>query len=319
MLKILARPGLIILAFIAGYSLPKMAACAFLIPNFLQLMLYFIFLQVRLQWLKPRKTHWRLLAANIGIGLAAWGLLLPAGSKELACAAFFTGIAPTASAAPVIIRFLGGSAEFVVTAFLLTNAGVSVALAGLIPLVTGNFAPAFLMKVAGNLLFIMGLPMAAAALTGKIYPLSREWPAKMKNVSFALWIAMLFLTAANASDFIRNRPDLSPLILLKTAGISAAVCAFNFVFGFLISEKRCRREASQSLGQKNTMFTLSLALTFSGPLAAMGPTFYVLWHNLMNAVQIFLHDRKMHSRKKRFACEKKIPEYLKTEPEHAEK
>ncbi|MEG2248861.1 MAG: hypothetical protein RSB88_08120, partial [Akkermansia sp.] len=50
------------------------------------------------------------------------------------------------------------------------------------------------------------------------------------------------------------------------------------------------RECSQSLGQKNTTLTIFLAMIYApSPIAALGPTFYVLWHNLWNAWQLHRH------------------------------
>ena len=40
------------------------------------------------------------------------------------------------------------------------------------------------------------------------------------------------------------------------------------------------------------MLTLYLAMTFASPLAALGPTFYVICHNTWNACQLFMYDRK---------------------------
>jgi bile acid:Na+ symporter, BASS family len=60
----------------------------------------------------------------------------------------------------------------------------------------------------------------------------------------------------------------------------------NFSLGYLIGGRTFAREASQSLGQKNTTFTIYLALTYASPLIALGPTFYVVWHNLWNSWQL---------------------------------
>ncbi|MBO4632344.1 MAG: hypothetical protein J5858_10510, partial [Lentisphaeria bacterium] len=269
-------------------------------------------LQVKVQGLRPRKTHWLILAANVGIGLSAWLLASLSGSRDLAHAAFFTGINPTASAAPVIMRFLGGDVEFVVTSFLTTNIGVSLSLTGLIPLVTGNFTLNFLLNVVWNLFFLIGIPMTAAFLVRRIYPKAKELVPKLANFSFMLWISMLFLTASSASEYIR-KSAVSPMILLEIAGLSALICAINFTLGYFFAGKNFNRESSQSLGQKNTMFTLSLALTFSGPLAALGPTFYVLWHNLWNGMQLFLHDRQKNRNRTCENCEAGYIEKKKTD------
>ena len=290
-MKALIRPGMILLAFAAGYLLPQAGSYTFLIRYFLMIMLFIIFLQVKVQGMRPRRNHWRILIANIAIGVIAWLLVGLTGSRDLAHAAFFTGITPTASAAPVIMGFLGGDVEFLVTSFLTTNIGVSLSLTGLIPLVTGNFTLNFLLNVTWNLFFLIGIPMTAAFLVRRIYPKAKEVAPKLSNFSFMLWIAMLFLTASSASAYIRSS-SVSPLILLEIAGLSAVICVINFTLGYWLAGKTFKHEASQSLGQKNTMFTLSLAMTFSGPLAALGPTFYVLWHNLWNGAQLYLHDRR---------------------------
>jgi len=146
--------------------------------------------------------------------------------------------------------------------------------------------------VAVSLLLLIGVPMTSALLLKKKFGVMRKIAEGSSSVSFLMWIAMLFLTAASASDSIRNTPGLAADIFWRIALLSAVICAVNFTTGALLSEKRCRREASQSLGQKNTMLLICLALTFAGPIAALGPTFYVLWHNLWNAAQMFLHDRR---------------------------
>jgi len=290
----LLRPALIFFAFTAGGLIPSAASFAWLTRYLLMAMLFLIFLRVKFDRIRPRPTHWRLLAANLLIAFAAWlTVRFLTGSDMLAQTAFFTGVCPTAAAAPVIMGFLGGSAEFVLTSFFVTNLGVSAALTGLIPLVTGQLTGAFLLQVARDLLLVIGVPMLCAVFLRKCFPSLREKAAaKTNGVSFLMWIGMLFLAAASASAFIRNTPDVSHCIFWQVAVISAILCVINFSCGFFLSEKRCRREASQSLGQKNTMLLICLALTFAGPIPALGPTFYILWHNLWNAAQMYFHDRK---------------------------
>ena len=75
-------------------------------------------------------------------------------------------------------------------------------------------------------------------------------------------------------------------LLAGIAGSTALVCAANFALGRVIGGREFGREASQALGQKNTTFTIWLALTYASPLVALGPTCYVLWHNLWNSWQL---------------------------------
>lgn len=312
MLKSLIRPAMIFAAFIAGFLIPQAASFQWLIRYILMAMLFIVFLRVRFGNLRPKKSHWRVLIANIAMGTTAWLCMLSAGSDTLAKTAFFTGIMPTASAAPVIVRFLGENVEFAVTAFLITNTGAALSMVGLIPLVTGNLTFDFLGKVAVSLLVVIGIPMAAALLIRKIFKSASESRPWLSNLSFLMWVSMLFLTAASASHFIRSTPDLSPVILLKIALLSAVICICNFTLGYFIGEKRYRRESSQVLGQKNTMLLLYLAMTYGGPLPALGPTFYVLWHNTWNAIQMYLHDRRQNLRRKKReeACESSEKSYI---------
>ncbi len=84
--------------------------------------------------------------------------------------------------------------------------------------------------------------------------------------------------------------------MVEIAVLTAVLCAVNFILGALVSPKRYRREGSQTLGQKNTMLTLYLAMTFANPLVALGPTFYVVCHNTWNACQLFIFDRRKSAR-----------------------
>ena len=292
MMKSLIRPLMIAVAFLAGYFCPWAHEYNWMIRILLIIMLYLVCLQVKFKQLRPHSSHWKILAFNILVPLILWGILKLCGQDDFAKIAFFTAITPTANAAPVIIRFLGGSVSYVVAAFIITNLGVSIALLGLLPLVTGNFSLVFFTNVAVNLAVIIGVPIAAATITRMFFRNAKEWPAKLANFSFFLWVVTLFIIAGSASFFIHHNPEISPLVLLEIALTSAFICALNFIGGRFMGEKRYRRESSQSLGQKNTTFTMFLALHFANPLVAMGPTFYVLWHNLWNALQMLLHDRR---------------------------
>ena len=71
------------------------------------------------------------------------------------------------------------------------------------------------------------------------------------------------------------------------AAVSLVLCLLGFITGRIIGGKRLFLESSQSLGQKNTTLTIYLALTYASPAAALGPAFYVIWHNSWNAYQLW--------------------------------
>jgi len=139
--------------------------------------------------------------------------------------------------------------------------------------------------------------MVAAWIVRSLYPAARAWPKKLANLSFGLWVLALFLIMANASHFLRTQVALPGDLLYKIAGLSALVCAANFALGRLIGGEEYSREASQCLGQKNTTFTIYMAITYANPLVALGPTFYVLWHNLWNSWQLHRLHASSHLEK----------------------
>ena len=49
--------------------------------------------------------------------------------------------------------------------------------------------------------------------------------------------------------------------------------------------------AGQALGQKNTVVGIWLTLTFLNPLAAVAPGAYVLWQNMVNALQLWYKQK----------------------------
>jgi BASS family bile acid:Na+ symporter len=49
--------------------------------------------------------------------------------------------------------------------------------------------------------------------------------------------------------------------------------------------------AGQALGQKNTVVGIWLTLTFLNPYAAIAPCAYVVWQNIINAVQLWAKEK----------------------------
>ena len=292
-LKPLIRPLTIVVTFSVGYFCTWAHEFTWLIRPLLIFMFYIICLQIKLPELKIRRSHLKILLFNIAIPTGLWGGLCLCGQPLIAQIVFFTAVTPTANAAPVVMKFLGGKPSYVVTSFVLTNIGVSLALLFLLPLVTGRVSlPAFL-DAGWNLGIIIVVPVTAALITRALFKSAPQRAAKFGGISFFLWSVTLFIIAASGSYSIAQHDEISKNYLLLIGSTTALICVMNFVCGRWLGEPGLKREASQSLGQKNTALTIFLALQFSDPLVALGPSFYVLWHNLWNAVQMLIHDRRI--------------------------
>src|SRR3954471_21733324 len=138
-------------------------------------MLFLVFLQTRFSRSAIHRSHLVLLGANIALGFAGWGFGWLVGRRDVALAAFFCGITPTAIAAPVIISFLRGRVDYVVAAFLLTNVSVAALLPFLLPIVLGRATPEAFAQVMGSVSLVVFLPMGIAWIVRAIYPAAGAW------------------------------------------------------------------------------------------------------------------------------------------------
>lgn len=292
MRAVFTRSLAITFAFVAGYCFPELNVLNWLIRWLIIGMLFLTFLGLRINRMKLDRRHLFMVLLNLAVGLGAFALLEAAGQGQLSQAAFFAGITPTATAAPVIIGFLNGNVEFVTTALLFDNAAMCALLPVTLPWVTGQGGVEVYWQVMQSVLIVMALPLAAALLVRRIYPGAFVWPRKLKDVSFGMWVAALVLIVAHASYDIRHNPEISHALLWQIGLVSLLLCGLNFALGYMIGGPDMRRECSQSLGQKNTTLTIVLAMTYANPIATLGPTFYVLWHNLWNAWQMYRTARK---------------------------
>ncbi len=285
------KPGLLrtvalVSSMVLGALAPQAHTGAWAVRWLVVVMLFLVFLQTRLSRGSLRASHAALVGTNVAMGFAAGGLGWLAGGREVALAAFFAGITPTATAAPVVVSFLRGRVDYVIAAFLVTNVLIAALLPGLLPLVLGRTTPGVFLQVVGSVGLVVFAPMGAAWLLRAIHPSAANWPPHLRNLSFGLWVLALFLITANAAHFLHSHPELPAAVLVKIAATTAVVCAANFALGWAIGGRQFHREASQSLGQKNTTLTIYLAMTYTNPLVALGPTCYVVWHNLWNSWQL---------------------------------
>lgn len=278
-------------AMVAGSLLPQLHGLSFLIQYLLMAMLFFAFLDIEFQ---RRSFQWGLLwilLANLAIAFVSYEALA-AFDHTLALAAFLTAVAPTAIASPVIVSLIGGQVEYVVGAILLTNVAMAFVVPVALPSLLGKAARVSIWQMLEPVLLTVFVPLILARLARLLPPVPKTAVWKGKDYTFVLWVLNLFITCAKAVDFLRNGAGGSIGLLPKIALISLVICALNFSVGALIGGRKFWQEGSQALGQKNNSFVIWVALTFINPLAAMGPTFYVLYHNLYNSFQIYVSEKR---------------------------
>ncbi len=281
----------LIATMILGVLLPQLHVLSFLVRYLLMIMLFLSFLDLRIQPGTLRQGIWRVLIANLAVAFLAYALL-SFFDHDLALTGFLTGIAPTATASPVLVGFVGGQVPFMVASVLLTNIAIALVVPLVLPALAGAALQISTWQVLQPVLLVMFIPLVLARLL-KLFPNPVQDVFRgAKRLNFTVWLLNLLIISANASDFIRRQQADTFVSLAQIALVSLLICIFNFSLGALISKSGFHRESSQALGQKNITFVVWIALTFINPMAAMGPTFYIIYHNLYNAWQIYRFEQQ---------------------------
>jgi BASS family bile acid:Na+ symporter len=290
--RLYGRTLALILAMAAGALFPQAHAASGLLPYLLTAMLFFAFLDLSITRESFHPSMLLIFLANLGIPFFVYFLLRPL-DPDLALVGFLTAITPTATATPVIVSYLHGRVDYVLPVVLLTNIGIALLLPFALPWVAGATVRITTGEILPSVLLVMFVPLGLTYFLRRFFPAAAVFLLRGKSISFPIWLMMLFIVMSKASAFLREGSSASIGQLLWIALLSLAICAANFALGAWIGGREFRREASQALGQKNNSFTIWIALTYLSPLTALGPTFYVLYHNLYNGFQLYLHERSI--------------------------
>jgi len=271
-------------AMAVGALFPQLHAGLFLVRPAVMVMLFLAFFGMPRTRALVHPVHFRLLAAGPLLALCVF-LALDPFDRTLALAGALVALTPSATASPVVTALLGGNAGWTGFAVLLTNSVQPFLIAFLLPRACGGSA-AFDWHVPFSTLLTLAVPAALAVAGRRWLPArAREAILARRAWSFWLWIAVLTVAMAGASDFLRHS-STGWLRALQIGGLSLGLCAAMFSLGRRLGGASYALEASQALGQKNTMFSLWFATAHLSPEIALGPAAYVLWHNLWNAWQL---------------------------------
>ena len=269
-------------------------------------MLFLTFCRIEPRDLKVRKWHWLLLATQgvlfTLLGFAAFGVLRmfpKAGHDALVLieSAMLCLICPTATAAAVLTRKLGGDVAGITTYTVLINMLV----AFLVPLVVPMLYPVEGMSfgVAFGLILakifpLLILPCLAAWMVRYLFPRLHRWLLGFPDLAFYIWSVSLTLAiAVSVKYLVSSTLGLGMIGLIAFVSLICAV--FQFAFGRYVGSRlhsgcegreACKVTAGQSLGQKNTVFAIWMAYTFMSPETAIVGGFYSIWHNIFNSWQL---------------------------------
>ncbi len=209
-------------------------------------------------------------------------------------------IAPTATAAAVIVKKLGGQVPTITTYTLISGFVTAVVVPLVLPLLPSqdlqmdsSFSFLALFGVLISKVFpLLILPFIATLILREVAPKLNEYVAtKSKDLAFYLWGFALVINIAQTIHAIDScHIDLHHILMIAMAGLVA--CLLQFAIGRLTGHA-CHDTIScgQGMGQKNTIISIWVSLTYMNPITAVGPGSYVLWQNIINSAQL-IHKSK---------------------------
>lgn len=291
-------------------------ALAIVQPVLIFLMLFLTFCKIEPKELRPHRWHWWLLLIQGGLfiicGLLALRLmsLLPEGGHGcivLIESAMLCLICPTATAAAVVTRKLGGDVAGITTYTILINLVTAVLVPLVVPLIQPvegmDFWMAFSM-ITAKIFPMLIMPCLCAWLlrymAPRIHAKLLEWP----DLPFYLWaVALTLAIAVTTKSIVNSRMDV--WLIAGMSLISLFCCIFQFAAGRYVGSRYSPRRADasveaeqrgrelrkvtagQSLGQKNTVFAIWMGYTFMTPETAIVGGLYSIWHNCYNSWQLY--------------------------------
>lgn len=294
------KPWMLPIAMLLGVVLHNyIGHVAFLSKYLIFTMLLITYCRVKLSDFKVGPYIWWLLLAQVGGAMIVYLVLHPF-DNILATGAFICIFCPTATAAPVVAGMLGGSISRVATYSMFSHVTVAI----LVPVLLSwmaespdNAIPASFMEstltIGTTVLPIILGPLLIALLLQRFSPKLHSGIATHQGLSFYIWALALIIVVGNSVSFILKEPTSMIPEIIVLAATSAIICVSLFSLGHFIGKQYGEPiSGAQSLGQKNTVLAIWLSLTYLNPIVSVAPAMYVAWHNIINSIQIFRHEKR---------------------------
>ena len=270
-------------------------------PLLIFTMLFLTFCRIEPRELRPHKWHWWLLLIQggsftlLGLAIALLSRLHPAGlfeCKVLIESAMLCLICPTATAAAVVTRKLGGDIPGVTTYTILINILTAILIPAIVPLIQPmgdmNFWDAFC-RILAKVFPLLIMPCLAAWLVRYLFPAAHKLILSKPDLAFNIWAVSLSLAIAVTVKAIVHS-TMPVYLMLLIALVSLLCCALQFALGHkvggLFGEHDMKVTTGQALGQKNTVFAIWVGYTFMTPETSIVGGIYSIWHNLYNSWQL---------------------------------
>ncbi len=282
------RSILMPVAILLGILLPQAHVLSPALPFMIGLMMFLTFVGK-----VPPQQHGYTFKIEVKAFLASlvmlavlWGVVeffqLP---REVLLGGAIICLCPPANAAPAMAKVLGGNPVLALKIFLSGNIIACFSIPLIYGFLTGTDASftEVAWKIFNSIQPIISIPLAIALGIRSFYPELADKAARFQKYTLLVWTLSVFVILAKASFDIREMGFVElwnsgklPMLAL----VSLILCLVQFVVGWF-SDKKHPIESSQSMGQKNTTLVIWISSLYAGPVAAIAPTCYVIWQNLV--------------------------------------
>lgn len=291
------KSAILPIAFIIGAIFHTwMDSLTFLSPYLIFAMLFITYCKLELKEFRLGRFQWVLLAVQMTLAAFFYFILLPAG-HTVAEGVFICVFIPTATAAPVITSMLGGDISRVATFSLLCNIFVAVTGPVVLAAVGDHSDYTFLHSlglIMARVLPLLILPIVCAIAVTRFAPRLHRFLVRRQSLSFYLWAVALIIIVGSCVSFVINHWSADSSRDMAFLAIGAlGVCLIQFKVGRMVGSRFGDTVAGgQSLGQKNTVLAVWLALAYMNPIASVAPAAYIAWQNIINSYEIMHHKSK---------------------------
>ena len=285
------KSAMLPVALIAGAVFYKwMGYLTFLSPYLIFAMLFITYCKLEFRDFKIGRFHLLLLAVQMVLSAATYLVLLSV-DHTVAEGVFICVFIPTATAAPVITSMLGGSISLVASYSLLCNIFVSITAPVILAAIGDHSEYTFvrsLLLICSKVLPLLLLPIVSAIVLTRFAPRIHCAIAGHQSLSFYLWAVALFIIVGSCVSFVINHWAEDQVFNMAALAIGAlGVCLIQFAIGRAIGRRFGDSvSGGQSLGQKNTVLAVWLALAYMNPIASIAPAAYIAWQNIINSWQL---------------------------------
>ena len=266
-----------------------------LLPYLLFMMLFLEFSKINPRDLFPKKWLIYSFIYQFGGGLAMIAVLLWAGlptwTNGLWEGTLVCLLCPTATAVAVMSAKLGGKAASATTYAVLSSLFAALLIPALFPIVAQDSAEltfwTLFRKIFAKVFPVIIVPLLLSFLMREFTPSAHRWVARFaKDKSFYLWSFCVMINTAQVLRII-FMGLLDGYTTLFYCFFAAVLCFLNFWVGKKFGDT-CddRLSAGQSLGQKNTILAIWVAMTFLHPTSGIVMGAYMIWQNLFNSLQL---------------------------------